>query len=177
MAGRQRYEQRRTVVMSADAVGYSRWMATTDERWACDMLRACASRITESVRSFGGRVVDAPGDNLLAEFASEPAALECAIDIQRRLADHRARRNRDGMRFRIGLHSGEVLSRDGKLYGHVVNLAARFQTAAHPDGILLSRAIVEHVGAVLARQLEPLGELSFKNIPYPVAAFQVEPSR
>lgn len=158
--------RKRSTVMSADVVGYSAMMAS-DATATLGALIAHFRQIECLVRQHGGRLVDAPGDNLLIEFPDEARALLCAVAVQRKLSD--ARRHlatTPSLRFRIGLHSGEALEHHGKLYGDSVNVAARLQAAAEPDGILMSETVAERAGA---SAFDSLGPQLFKNIPYPVA--------
>lgn len=168
-----RVQRRRSVVLNADVVGYSRMMAMNDLA-TLETLLASMRRMIEAVTRAGGRVVDATGDNLLAELPSESAALRCALEVQRALAERNGERAEDAqLHLRIGLHGGEVLTRHGRLYGDVVNTAARLQSAADPDGILLSAAIAERLEAELGELLDELGALRLKNLPRPVETFAV----
>jgi adenylate cyclase len=165
-------QRRQTTIMSADVAGYSRMMAENDLS-TLDTLLACLDRICQLVDGFGGRVVDAPGDNLMAEFPTEVAALRCAIEVQRSLIERNRHRSQvERMLFRIGLHSGPLLAHGSRLYGDVVNLAARLQGAATPGHILLSEAVAQRVGPTLERGLIDRGRQHFKNIPYAVQTLE-----
>jgi len=163
--------RKRSVILNADVVGYSRMMAA-DDLAALDRLLASMGRIIDAVTRAGGRVVDATGDNLMAELPNETAALRCALEVQHALAERNQDRDEsDQLHVRIGLHGGELLTRNGRLYGDVVNTAARLQAAATPDGILISAAVAEHLNAALEHLLEDLGPRRFKNLPAPVQTF------
>jgi len=121
-----------------------------------------------------GRVVDAPGDNLMAEFASPVEAVGCAVEVQRelsrrngQLAEHRR------MDFRVGINLGDVLERDGALFGTGVNIAARMEALAEPGAICVSGTVHEHVGNALDVAFEDLGEQAVKNIDRPVRCYRV----
>lgn len=157
--------------MNADVVGYSRLMAT-DELGTFNLWLSTLERIQSLVSAFGGRLVDAPGDNVLAEFERESDAVWCAIRIQRGLAQRDHQLECQQLRLRIGVHTGELLSVHGRLYGSTVNIAARLQQAADPSTVLLSERVAERVDPSLQRRLCTLGRLSFRNIPYPVATLQ-----
>ena len=121
-----------------------------------------------------GRVVDSPGDNLLAEFSSVVDALRCAWDVQQELANLNAElpENRR-MHFRIGLNLGDVIEEKGRLYGDGVNVAARLESLAEPGGILLSGTVYDQVKNKLPFQFEFTGEQAVKNIQDPVRAYRV----
>lgn len=168
-------ERKRSVVLNADVVGYSRLMAN-NELAAVELLLAGMRRMMDLVALAGGRVVDATGDNLMAELPNESAALRCALDVQRALAErNRGCSDEQQLHVRIGLHSGELLARGDRLFGEVVNTAARLQAAAPPDGILVSGAIAERVERALQELLEELGRLRMKNLPEPVSAYALRP--
>ena len=154
--------------MSADVVGYSRMMAN-DELGTFELWLATLHFIEAMVWSEGGRLVDAPGDNVLAEFACEEDALQCALQIQHGLARkqlHSAAERQ--LRLRIGVHTGEILALQGRLYGTTVNMAARLQQVADPSSVMVSEAVAERVSPALQHRLYPLGKLRFKNIPQAV---------
>jgi class 3 adenylate cyclase len=164
-------QRKRSVVLNADVVGYSRMMAANDLA-ALDRLLASMRRIAAAVTRAGGRVVDTTGDNLMAELPSATAALRCALEVQRALAErNQGCDEAEQLHVRIGLHGGDLLTRHGRLYGDVVNTAARLQAAAPADGILISAAIAERLEAALENLLEDLGALNFKNLPAPVQTF------
>jgi adenylate cyclase len=111
------------------------------------------------IQQHRGRVVDSPGDNLLAEFASVVDAVRCAVAIQQELRarntelpDHRK------MEFRIGINLGDVVVEGERLYGDGVNIAARLESLAEPGGICISGTVYEHVETKLALTYEYLGE-------------------
>ena len=163
--------RKRSVVLNADVVGYSRMMAMNDLA-ALELLLCGMRRIIDAVTRAGGRVVDTTGDNLMAELPNETAALRCALEVQHALAErNRGRDEAEQLHVRIGLDSGELLTRHGRLYGDVVNTAARLQSAAGPDAILLSAAIAERLESALENLLDDLGALRLKNLPAPVQTF------
>ncbi len=166
-----RRERRLAAILSADVVGYSRLMAE-DAEGTVLTLTAYREEVGLLVRQHRGRVVDAPGDNLLAEFPSALDAVRAAIDIQRvvtaRNADvERARR----MEFRIGVDLGDVLVDGERIYGDGVNVAARLEELAEASGICVSGVVHEQVRAKLPMAFEDLGEHHVKNIPVPVRVY------
>ena len=130
-------------------------------------------QIERLVRRYHGRIVDAPGDNLLAEFGREIDALRCAVAVQQQFGVERPDVPASWrMRFRIGVHSGESLHYAGRLYGDTVNVAARLQAAAAPEGILISETVAERVSPYGVCALQELGPRRFKNLPYPVTTYR-----
>jgi class 3 adenylate cyclase len=114
-------------ILSADVKEYSRLMSQ-DERGTIRNLTAYKEAMTSLIQEYKGRVVDAPGDNLLAEFASVVDAVNCAVEIQRELAERNAElpENRR-MQFRIGINLGDVLEAGERIYGDGVNITARVE--------------------------------------------------
>jgi TolB-like protein/tetratricopeptide (TPR) repeat protein len=131
-------------------------------------------RIAAGIARHQGRLVDSPGDNLLAEFPSALGATRCAVEIQGELAVSNAELpSRRRMEFRIGVHLGDVIADAGRIYGDGVNIAARLQGLAEPGGICVSRIVRELVGERLDVRYDDIGERRVKNIPTPVHAYQV----
>ncbi len=160
-------------ILSADGAGYSRLMQE-DETWTIKTIENCKRLISELVTQFNGRVVDDPGDNLLAEFASVVDAIECAIDIQKELETKDTDQNDDHrLRFRIGINLGDVVQQNDRIYGDGVNIAARLEGLAEPGGICISRTAYDHVKKKVAVGYEYLGEHHVKNIADPVRAYRV----
>jgi TolB-like protein/Tfp pilus assembly protein PilF len=133
-------------------------------------------QIATLIREHRGRVVDSPGDNLLAEFPTATDAVQGAVEIQAILKVRNAPLPADRrMEFRIGIHLGEVRSEGDRLYGDGVNIAARLEGLAKPGGICISRTVHEQVQHKLDLAYEDLGEKEVKNIPEPIRAYQVRP--
>ncbi len=161
-------ERRLAAILSADAVGYSRLMAE-NEVATVRTLTAYHDEMRLLVAQHRGRVVDAPGDNLLAEFPAASEAVRCAAEIQRvvaaRGADLPAEQR---MRFRIGVHLGEVIVEGERIYGDGVNIAARLEALAEPGGICISSEVYGQVESRHDNGYEDLCAQSVKNIPKPV---------
>ena len=146
-----------------------------DEAATVRTLTAYRAEITLLVGQHRGRVVDAPGDNLLAEFPSALDATHCAVEVQRVLAA----RNSDlagerRMDFRIGVHLGDVMVEGGRIYGDGVNIAARLEALAKPGAVCISGTVYEQVEKKLNVDLEDLGEQTLKNIARPVKVYAVK---
>ncbi|MEO7152351.1 MAG: tetratricopeptide repeat protein [Burkholderiaceae bacterium] len=160
-------------ILSADVAGYSRLMGE-DERATFDAVLGMRARVRALVEAHAGRVVDATGDAVLAEFASAVEALRCACEVQRAQATHNAELPESRrMLLRIGLNLGDVIESDGALYGDGVNIAARVQGAGEPGGVCVSGAIREQVAGKLALRFDSAGELRFKNIAQAVPTYHV----
>ena len=165
--------RRLAALLSADAVGYSRLMAA-DESAAVRMVSECRSRMADRVGQHGGRVVDDPGDNLLAEFPSAVDAVACALEIQRELvAANEQWPEAERMLFRIGVNLGDVRVEDDRIYGDGVNVAARLEGLAEPGGVCISGAVRDQLRGKLDVHFEDLGPQAIKNIPEPVRVYRV----
>jgi TolB-like protein/class 3 adenylate cyclase/Tfp pilus assembly protein PilF len=167
-------ERRLAAILSADVVGYTRLMAD-DEAATIRAITDYREEIAMLVRQHRGRVVDAPGDNLLAEFPTALHAVHGAVEIQRvigvRNADLPAERR---MEFRIGVHLGDVAVEGDRIYGDGVNLSARLQGLAEPGGICISGEVHGQIRHKLDLEYENLGEQQVKNLPDPVHVFRVK---
>ena len=168
-------ERRLAAILSADAVGYSRLMAA-DEAATIRAITASRELIAGLTAEHRGRVVDAPGDNMLIEFPTALDAVACAVAIQRGLAARNADLpDAQRMDFRIGVHLGDIASEDGKLYGTGVNVAARLEALAEPGGLCISSEVHGQVESKLGLAYEDLGEPAVKNIPTPVYSVTISP--
>jgi TolB-like protein len=126
------------------------------------------------IQSHAGRLVDSPGDNLLAEFPSVVEAVQCAVDIQRDLRTQNADLSPDrAMEFRIGINLGDVIVEGEKIYGDGINIAARLESLAEPGGVCISGTVYDQVENKLRLGYEYLGEQTVKNIAKPVRAYRV----
>ena len=169
----ERAKRKLSGILSADAVGYSRLMEE-DEASTIRNLDDSKRLMSKLIEQFKGRVVDAPGDNLLAEFGSVVDATECAVKIQKELKSKNAELpdNRK-MEFRIGINLGDVVEEADRIYGDGVNIAARIEGLAEQGGICISRTAYDHVKNKLEIGYEYLGEHSVKNITEPVRVYRV----
>jgi adenylate cyclase len=166
-------DRKLAAILSADVEGYSRLMGD-DEVATVRAITEYRAVIASMVAARGGRVVDAPGDNVLAEFASVVDAVQSAVDIQRELESRNAalpptRR----MRFRIGINRGDVIGEGDRLYGDGVNIAARLESLADGGGICLSGTAYDQIEGKLPFGYEFKGEHSVKNITRPVRVYRL----
>ena len=168
----ERVKRKISAILSADAVGYSRLMSE-DEIGTVNRLKAYRKLIGVSVGEHHGRVVDNPGDNILAEFPSALDATCCAVEIQGMLENRNADLPDDRrMDFRIGIHLSDVMVDGDRIYGDGVNIAARMEESSETGGICVSSAVHEQVKNKLDLDFEDLGEKEVKNLPDPVHAYQ-----
>jgi len=169
----QDFKRKLTAILSADAKGYSRLMAENEEA-TVRTITAFREIVTEVVQKHRGRVVDSPGDNILAEFASAVDAVRGGVEIQEELKARNAElpENRR-MEFRIGINLGDVIHEEERIYGDGVNIAARVEGLAEGGGICISGTVYEHIKNKLALGYQYLGEHSVKNIPEPVRVYRV----
>jgi adenylate cyclase len=167
----QRVERKLAAIFAADAAGYSRLMGL-DEVETLRRLSAHRETIDGLIAEYGGRIANTAGDSILAEFPSAVAAVQCAVEVQARLASANEGVPADRrLEFRIGVHVGDVMIRDGDLFGDGVNTAARLQTLAEPGGVCISSAVHEHVRRVLPHRFSDLGPQVAKNIDEPLRAY------
>ena len=166
-------ERRLVAILSADAAGYSRLMGD-DEAATVRTITEYRDVITTAVGGHNGRVVDAPGDNVLAEFGSVVDAVQCAVEIQRELRSRNATLPESRrMLFRIGINLGDVIVDGARLYGDGVNIAARLEGLAEGGGVCLSGAAFDQVEGKLPLACDFLGEHTVKNIARPVRVYRL----
>jgi adenylate cyclase len=164
-------ERKLAAILSADVVGYSRLMAE-DEAGTIRTLTDYREEIAMLVRQHRGRVVDSPGDNVLAEFPTALDAVRSAVEIQRSLQVRNiGRPDERRMEFRVGVHLGDVSVEGDRLYGDGVNIAARLEGLAEPGAVCVSGTVYEQVEKKLNVELEDLGEQTLKNIARPVRVY------
>ena len=167
------FKRKLTAILSADVEGYSRLM-DDDEGATVSTLTSYRSAITDLVQQFSGRVVDSPGDNILAEFNSVVDAVSCSVEIQRELAERNAELpDERKMQFRIGVNLGDVIDEKDRIYGDGVNIAARIESLSVAGGICISHSAYDQIKNKLKFGFEYLGEHEVKNIREPVKAYRV----
>ena len=169
----QEVKRKLTAILSADVKGYSRLMAE-DEKETVHTLNAYKEVMTGLIQHHHGRVVDAPGDNVLAEFGSVVDAVECAVEIQKELKTRNAKllENRR-MEFRIGVNLGDVIEEGERIYGDGVNIAARLESLSDAGGVCISGTGFDQVKNKVSVGYQYLGKQTVKNIPDPVRAYKV----
>jgi adenylate cyclase len=170
-----RSKRKLTAILSADVKGYSRLMRQ-DEQATVRTLEAHRQTISQTIEKYRGRVVDSPGDNLLAEFASVVDAVEAAAEIQKRLALKNADLPEERrMQFRIGINLGDVIAQGERIYGDGVNVAARVESLAEAGGVAVSQSAFEQIKRKTRLGFQSLGEHQVKNIDEPIKVYRVLP--
>src|SRR5215475_63907 len=167
-------ERKLAAILAADVVGYSALMEA-DEAGTHERLKAGRKELFEpEIARHHGRVFKLMGDGMLAEFGSVVDAVECAVALQRGLAERNASISED-RRFdvRIGINLGEVIVEEDDRYGEGVNVAARLQQLAEPGGICVSEKVSREVEKKFAFGFEPMGQQRVKNIGEPISCFRV----
>jgi class 3 adenylate cyclase len=168
-----RLERRLIAILSADVEGYSRHMER-DEVATLATLSSHRLIVDDLIAAHKGRITSTAGDSVLAEFRSVVDALDCAVKMQDAISvanegwpdEHR-------LLFRVGINVGDVMVKDGDIFGDGVNIAARLETLANPGGICVSRGVRDHVRKLGRFGFEDLGEQKVKNIAQPIRAFHV----
>ncbi len=172
----ERVERRLTTILAADIAEYSRLMRA-DEDATLALLTRCRDLAAARIAAHRGRIANTAGDAVLAEFPSVADGVACALAIQEAVGEENAALPSDRrMLFRIGVHLGDVMVRDGDLFGDAVNVAARLQALAEPGGICVSVAVREHVGSRVSAAFTDAGAQQVKNIAEPVHVFRVAAS-
>jgi len=162
-----------TAILCADVKGYSRLMGE-DEVGTFHTLSDYLEIINKIIKAHRGRVFSSPGDAIIAQFASVVDAVECAVEIQKKIETKNADVPEDRkMQFRIGVNLGDVIEKGELIYGDGVNIAARIETLAEPGGVSISRTVYNHVQKKLKFGYEYRGEHQVKNIVEPVRVYKV----
>jgi adenylate cyclase len=166
-------ERKLVAILAADIEGYSRLMHE-DEASTLATLSSHRAICDNLIASFNGRVTASAGDSIVAEFASVTDSVTCAVAIQQHI--HKANRSlplSKRMLFRIGINVGDIMVKEGDIYGDDVNVAARVEGLAAAGGICVTRAVRDQLRDRLEYEFEDLGEKKVKNISRPIRTFRV----
>jgi adenylate cyclase len=166
-------ERKLAAIFAADVEAYSRLMGQ-DEVGTLRTLTAYRIIIDRLIASHRGRIFNTAGDSLVADFASAVDAVQCAIEVQ----DATAKENTDRpvgeqMRFRIGVHVGDIIVQGDNLFGDAVNVAARLEALVEPGGICVSGSARDYIGTKLPVEFVDLGQQQVKNIAQPIKAYRI----
>jgi TolB-like protein/class 3 adenylate cyclase len=166
--------RRLAAILAADVAGYSRLMGV-DEEGTHERLKAHLRNLVDpKIKEHHGRIVKNTGDGLLAEFPSAVNAVRCAAEIQCAMIDQNAGIAEDKhIRFRVGVHLGDVIVEPEDIFGDDVNIASRLEALAEPGAIAISRAVRDRIGERLPYSFEDIGEQSVKNIAHPVHIYRI----
>ena len=166
-------QRRLAAIVAADVVGYSRLMGA-NETGTLAALRALRTELVDPlVDKHGGRIFKTMGDGLLLEFPSVAAAVEFAIATQEGLvARNEAIPDNEAIRFRIGVHVGDVIIEGDDIFGNGVIIAARIEPLAEPDGVSLSDDAYRQVRDHLDVTWEDGGEHEVKNVARPIQVWR-----
>jgi TolB-like protein/class 3 adenylate cyclase/tetratricopeptide (TPR) repeat protein len=168
-------QRRLAAILAADIAGYSRLMHE-DEAATVRDLKSHQRVILPLVGQHGGRIIDTAGDGIMAEFPSVVGATECAVEIQRVMAErNEGVANGRRMLFRIGINLGDVIHDDTRIYGDGINIAARLEALAEPGQVLVSSTVYDQVRGKLPLAFEDRGERQVKNIEQPVRVYRLTP--
>jgi len=166
--------RRLTAILAADVAGYWRLMGA-DEEGTHERLKAHFRELVDpKIAEHRGRIVKNTGDGFLAEFPSVVDAVRCAVEVQRGMADRNAETVEDKrITFRVGINLGDVIAEPDDIYGDGVNVAARLEALAEPEGICISRVVRDQIRDKLPYAFEDMGEQQIKNIARPVRVYRV----
>jgi len=168
-----RFDRKLVVILAADVVRFSSHMEHDEER-TLELLTHRRRLIDRHVESHAGRVTGTAGDSVIAEFASVVDAVDCAVKIQTGIIQaNREEPGHEGLSFRIGINVGDVMVKDADIFGDGVNVAARLESLAEPDGICISRGVHEYVRKQTNYVYRDMGEQQVKNIEHPLRAYSL----
>lgn len=161
-------DKKLTTILCSDVIGFSRMMGE-DEHLTLQKLDKCRSIIDPAIKNHNGRIFNTAGDAVLAEFPAATDAVKCAYEIQNSIRDLN-----NGMRWRIGLHLGEVYAYGDNLMGDTVNIAARIESTADYGGVCISSNVFEAVSGKLTMTIDWRGPQVFKNIKDPIKIYALK---
>ena len=164
-------------ILAADVVGYSQAMSENEEH-TLHLLNERLTIFKLLIPQYHGRIFGGAGDSIIAEFPSAVEALRCSLKIQHALTEQNSESFKaDQMQFRIGISVGDVIDEGNNLMGEFVNIAARLESIAEPDGITVSGDVYRQVRNKVDAEYKNLGPLRLKNIPEAVIAYRVTTNR
>jgi adenylate cyclase len=170
----ERVQRRLAAIMAADVAGYGRLMSGDEAGTRARFNAHLDELIQPAIADRQKRIVKTTGNGLLVEFASVVDAVQCAVEIQKDMAE----RNAGGpavrrMEFRIGINLGDVIIEGDDIQGDGVNVAARIKGLAEPGGICISRTVRDNVRDRMEITLDDMGQIEVKNIARPIRVFRV----
>jgi len=173
---KQPVERRLAAILAADVAGYSRLMGADEEGTHKRLTAHLGELVNPKIKEHRGRIVKNTGDGMLAEFASVLDGVRCAVEIQRGMIEREPEVPEEWrISFRIGINLGDVIVEDNDIFGDGVNVAARLEALAEPDGICVSGTVHDQIRDKLPYPLEDMGNQSVKNIARPVRVYALRP--
>lgn len=169
----ERAQRHLSCIMFTDMVGYSA-LAQADERKALELLAEQRRLVRPLLARHQGREIKSTGDGFLVEFSSAVEATECAIAVQRAMAERNAEvPETHRFQIRIGLHVGDVVIDDQDVFGDGVNIASRIEACAPAGGIAMTSAVAQQVENKVEPPVVLMGPRRLKNIRDPVTVYRV----
>ncbi|WP_338317570.1 adenylate/guanylate cyclase domain-containing protein, partial [Bradyrhizobium ottawaense] len=166
-------DRKLSAILAADVAGYSRLMAE-DEPATIEALTRNRSILSAVIRDYNGRIANTAGDSVVADFPSATDAVRCAVSAQARLAsENECVPEARQIRFRMGIHLGDVVRQGDDILGDGVNIAARLESIALPGTVVISGPLYDVVDGKVPLHFIDLGPKQLKNIDRPVRAYQV----
>ena len=170
----ERVQRRLAAILAADVVGYSRLMGVDEAGTRARFNAHLHELIEPAIANRSGRIVKTTGDGMLVEFASVVDAVQCAVEIQKGIAERNADEPDDRrMEFRVGVNLGDVIIEGDDIHGNGVNVAARLEGLAEPGGICISGIVYDQIESILSLGYNDLGEQQVKNIAKPVRSYSI----
>ena len=165
------------VIFVADVVGYSKHMEK-DENATIKSYNACEKILNKLLKKYKGSVFNTAGDSVLAEFPSAVNAVECGVDFQNEIKKRNASDKTDiKLEYRIGINMGDVVNKDGNLIGDGVNIAARLEALAQPNGITISKSVYDFVVPKTKMTFNDLGVQKVKQNEFHAFDILLDPSQ
>ncbi|MGP8076483.1 MAG: adenylate/guanylate cyclase domain-containing protein [Thermoplasmata archaeon] len=164
--------RRLAAVMFTDTVGFTASTQANEGR-TLELLRQQAELLRQLLALHQGREIKSTGDGFLVEFDSALKAVQCAVNIQRRLYERNSEGGQTPIRIRIGVHLGDVVQNGNDILGDAVNIAARIEPLAEPGGVCVSSAVYDQVRTKVADKFEKLEPKALKGIELPIDVYRV----
>ena len=167
-------ERRLMAIMAADVAGYSRLMGADEEGTLAHLKSFRKTLVDPKIVEHRGHIVKTTGDGMLVEFASAVDAARCAVEIQRGMAEKNTNAPQDDrIKFRIGIHVGDIIIDDNDIFGDGVNIAARLEGIAEPGGVCISDDAHRQVRGKIDIPFEDIGSQTLKNIAEPMRVWRM----